>query len=363
MKTLFDPIRIGNLECKNRILRSSTWEALADEKGFMSEKQYEIYEQLAKNEIGLISTGYARVMEEDCPNAGMMGIYDDMFIPSYQKLTDLVHQHDGKIMMQIAYGGTKTTYKVGERRICAPSDIPEKSTGTQGHAMSLEDIRDLVEAHAQAARRVKESGFDAVQIHAGHGYLLNQFLSPYYNNREDQYGGSLENRARVILECYDAIRETVGKNYPVLIKLTCSDFAEEGFHFEECRKLCTMLAERGIDAIEVSGNIHGKAEKMIGQEFDQHVLTKNGFFIEYAKIIAQEQKIPVFVTGGYRDPKEMEQWLNDSEITGFGMCRSLISEPDLVSRWKSGERDKARCVFCSKCRTPEGNYCTTFERI
>lgn len=129
MKTIFDSIQIGNMECKNRILRSATWEALSDEEGFMSERQYEIYEELAKNEIGLISTGYARVMEEDCPNAGMRGIYDDKFIPSYQRLTDCVHRHGGKIMMQIAYGGTKTTYKVGERQIFAPSDIPERSTG------------------------------------------------------------------------------------------------------------------------------------------------------------------------------------------------------------------------------------------
>ena len=361
MKTIFDQIQIGNLKCKNRILRSATWEALSDEKGFMSEKQYEVYEQLAQNEIGLIATGYARVMEEDCPNAGMMGIYDDMFIPSYQKLTESVHKYGGKIMMQIAYGGSKTTYKVGERRIFAPSDIPEKSTGTKGQAMTLDNIKELITAHAQAARRVKESGFDAVQIHAGHGYLLNQFLSPYYNNREDEYGGSLENRARVILECYDAIREVVGNDYPVMIKLTCSDFSEDGFCFEECRRLCAMLEERGMDAIEVSGNIHGKAEKMIGQEYDGYKLTKNGYFVEYAKIIAEERTIPVFVTGGYRNANEMNQWLNESNLTGFGMSRPLLSEPDIVLRWKNGEDQEARCVHCSKCRTSEGNYCTIFK--
>ena len=363
MKTLFDSVRIGTMECKNRILRSATWEALSDEKGFMSEKQYEIYEALAQNEVGLISTGYARVMEDEFPNAGMMGIYDDMFIPSYQKLTEMVHQYGSKIMMQIAYGGTKTTYKVGARRIFAPSDIPEKATGTQGSKMTLEDIDDLIKAHGQAARRVKESGFDAIQIHAGHGYLLNQFLNPYYNNREDQYGGSLENRARLIFECYDAIREAVGNEYPVLIKLTCSDFSENGFHFEECKKLCAMLAQKGMDAIEVSGNIHGKAEKMIGQEYDGHAITAHGFFVEYAKEIASELNIPIYATGGYRNPKEMENWLNSSEITGFGMCRSLISEPDLVSHWKNGEDKTARCVYCSKCRTPQGNYCTTFAKI
>jgi 2,4-dienoyl-CoA reductase-like NADH-dependent reductase (Old Yellow Enzyme family) len=121
-----------------------------------------------------------------------------------------------------------------------------------------------------------------------------------------------------------------------------------------------MLEERGMNAIEVSGNVHGKAEKMIGQEYDQHAITEHGYFVEYGKVIASDLDIPVYVTGGYRNNKEMEAWLNESELTGFGMCRPLLSEPDLVSHWKNGEDKTARCVFCSKCRTPEGNYCTTF---
>lgn len=166
----------------------------------------------------------------------------------------------------------------------------------------------------------------------------------------------------MILECYDAIRNAVGKDYPVMIKLTCTDFSEEGFSFDECRALCTILAESGIDGIEISGNIHGKAEKMIGQEYDGHKLVKNGYFIEYAKIVASEQAIPVFVTGGYRDRNEMNQWLNFSDICGFGMSRPLLCEPDLISCWKKGVEKKARCVQCSKCRTPAGNYCTVFEK-
>lgn len=362
MRTLFEEVQIGSMNCRNRILRSATWEGMADERGWMSRQQYKIYEELAHNQVGLISTGYARIMESDCPNAGMMGIYDDCFIPSYQKLTALVHQYGGKIMMQIAYGGTKTTYRVGERQIFAPSDVPEKSTGTSGTPMTRADIDAVVKAHGEAARRVRNSGFDAVQIHAGHGYLLNQFLSPYYNTRTDAYGGSLENRARILLECCDAVRAAAGRDYPVLVKLTCSDFMEGGFCFDECRKVCSLLAQRGVDAIEISGNIHGKAEKMVGQVFDGYALEKHGYFLPYARVIAAEQKIPIFVTGGYRDPEEMNRWLNETEIAGFGLSRPLLSEPDLVSRWQRGEEKPARCVHCSRCRTPEGNYCTVFRR-
>lgn len=362
MRTLFDSIQIGNMHCCNRILRSATWESLSDEHGFMSEEQYKVYEILAQNQVGLISTGYARVMESDCPNAGMMGIYDDQFIPSYQKLTALVHQYDSKIMMQIAYGGTKTTYRVGARTIFAPSSVPERSTGTKGTPMTQEDITALVHAHAAAAGRVKRSGFDAVQLHSGHNYLLNQFLSPYYNTREDAYGGCLENRARLLLECCDAIRQEVGPDYPVLVKLTCTDFSEDGFHFEECRTLCAWLAQHGVDAIEISGNIHGKAEKMVGQVFDGQAITAHGYFLPYAQIIAQDLDIPVFVTGGFRDPQEMTDWLNASSLAGFGLSRPLLCQPDLVHRWAHGDTTPAQCVHCSRCRTPNGNYCTVFSK-
>lgn len=363
MRTLFDSIQIGNMHCSNRILRSATWEALADERGFMGKDQYKIYETLAQNKVGLISTGYARVMESDCPNAGMMGIYGDQFIPSYQKLTALVHQYDSKIMMQIAYGGTKTTYRVGERQILAPSAIPEISTGTVGTPMTKEDIATVIQAHGEAARRVQQSGFDAVQIHGGHSYLLNQFLSPYYNRRIDEYGGCLENRARLLLNCCDAVRHAVGNDYPILVKITCTDFFDGGFHFNDCRTLCSMLAAHGVNAIEISGNIHGKAETMGGQSFDGQPILKHGYFLRYAEKIAQEQEIPIFVTGGFRDPEEMTAWLNASNITGFGMSRPLLCEPDLVYRWTQGKKDCARCVHCSRCRTPSGNYCTVFDRF
>ncbi|OUQ56967.1 oxidoreductase [Tyzzerella sp. An114] len=360
MSSVFDNINIGNINCKNRILRSATWEALADEKGFMSDKQYEIYEELAKNDVGLISTGYARIMESDCPNAGMMGIYDDCFIPSYKKLTDIVHKHNGKIMMQIAYGGTKTTYKVNERTIFCPSGVPEITTGTKGKEMTIDDIKLVAKAHGEAARRVKESGFDAVQIHAGHNYLLNQFLSPYYNRRADEYGGSIENRARAVIECYDEVRKAVGKDYTVMIKITCTDFTEGGFSFDDCLTFCKMLEKKGIDCIEISGNIHGKAEKMAGYEFDGHSILKDGYFVEYGKIIADKVNVPIYVTGGFRSPEYMNKILSKTNISGFGISRPFLTEPDLVKRWILGDTKKAKCVHCSKCRTPEGNYCTVF---
>lgn len=362
MANIWEELQIKNMKCKNRFLRSATWEALADKEGYISDRQREIYVELAKNQVGLICTGYARVDKGDYPNAGMMGIYDDCFIPQYQKLTEEVHKQGSAIMMQIAYGGTKTTYEVEGRTIFAPGEVAEKATGVIGTPMTKEDIETLTKEYALAAKRVKESGFDAVQIHGGHSYLLNQFLSPYYNNRTDEYGGTLENRYRILDEIIAAMRNEVGDAFPIAIKVTCSDFFEGGLTFEEAKKVCQLLETSGVDMIEVSGNIHGKAQKMIGTEFDGHKIEDGGFFYEYAKEIAEIVSVPVYTTGGYSDLAAIEQKMAESNLAGVGICRPLMCEPDLIKRWEDGNIEKAKCVHCSQCRTEKANYCTVFRK-
>lgn len=361
-KSLWDSVQIGTMVCPNRFLRSATWENMADEAGHMSEKQYDIYRTLAENHVGLICTGYARIMKEEYPNAGMMGIYDDCFIEEYKRLTDMVHGCGSKIMMQIAYGGTKTTYRVGERMIFAPSHVAERSTGNVGKTMTVEEIHQVVRAHAMAAARVKESGFDAVQLHAAHSYLVNQFLSPYYNQRRDAYGQSLDHRMRILRELYKAVRREVGEDFPILIKITCSDFFEGGLPFSDVLKICKELEKMGFDGLEISGNIHGKAEGMIGERWDGHTLLDGGYFVEYAREIAEECQIPVYVTGGCKEPVQLEKWLNETKLAGYGISRPLLAEPNLIQRWMEGDWKKAKCLHCSKCRTKEGNYCVVFQK-
>ncbi|TDT63585.1 NADH:flavin oxidoreductase [Fonticella tunisiensis] len=363
MKTLFEETKLGNIALKNRFVRSATWENMTTKDGHMTEKLYKIYEDLAKGEVGLIITGYANVVKEEQPNPGMMGIYDDSFIDEYKQLTNLVHSYDSKIIMQIAYGGTKTTFNLGERVIYAPSEVAEKSTNVIGKAMTKEEINYIVNAFADAGRRVKESGFDGVEIHGAHTYLINQFLSPYYNRRTDEYGGSLENRMRFLLEIYYKMREKVGEDFPILVKLTASEFFEGGLSFEETRLICKKLEEIGIDAIEISGNIHGKAKSMVGEVFDDHEIQEEGYFLEYAKIISNEINVPIITVGGFKNINNIEKILNETNIDYFALSRPLLAEPHLIKRWKDGDRRPAICVRCSKCRTPEGNYCTVFNTL
>lgn len=360
MKQLFEQCKIGGIALENRLMRSATWERMADEKGHLTEPLRRLYVNLAKSGIGLISTGYTRVLEEEQPNPQMMGIYDDSFVDEYRELVEAVHKEKAKILMQLAYGGTKTDFRVGERVIYSPDIIPGPE-GVEGTPASREDIARLVKAYVDAAFRVKEAGFDAVQIHLAHHYLLNQFLSPHYNQRKDEYGGSLENRMRIVREIYEAVRERVGRDFPVWVKITCADFMADGSSFEEIVAMCREYEKWGIDAIEVSGNIHGKAEKLCGKIVEGKEISKKGYFYEFAKVLAREVKIPVILTGGIRNPEDMEEMLYDSGIQGFGLCRPLLAEPELVKRWKTGDRSSAKCVHCSKCRTKDGNHCVVFK--
>lgn len=357
MSALYTETRIGNMALKNRFIRSATWENMATEDGRMTDKLYAIYEELAKGEVGLIVTGYANIVEEEKPNAGMMGMYNDSFIAEYKKLTELVHRNDAKIVMQLAYGGTKTTHNVGERVIYAPSEVCERGTQTLGKAMTQDEIDYIVQAFAQASRRAQESGFDGVEIHAAHTYLINQFLSPYYNRREDQYGGSLDNRMRLLLEIYAEIRKLAGDEYPILVKLTASEFFDGGLTFDETRIICKKLEAVGVDAIIISGNIHGKANTMIGEHFDGYAIQEEGYFHEYGHVISEEVNVPVITVGGLTDFYAIEDIANKTNIQYFALSRPLLSEPYLIKRWKEGDRAPVECERCSKCRTRSGNFC------
>ncbi|KZL93603.1 NADH:flavin oxidoreductase [Clostridium magnum] len=363
MKTLFEETKLGNITIPNRFIRSATWENMATEEGHITEELYRIYEELAKGDVGLIITGYANIVKEEKPNPGMMGIYNDSFINEYKQLTNLVHSYGSKIIMQIAYGGTKTTFNLGERVIYAPSEVAERSTNVIGKAMTKEDINYIVNAFADAGKRVKESGFDGVEIHGAHTYLINQFLSPYYNKRTDEYGGNLENRMRFLLEIYYKMREKLGNNFNILVKLTASDFFQDGLTFEETRLICKKLEEIGVDAIEISGNIHGKAKSMVGQVFNDHEIQKEGYFLEYAKVISNEINVPIITVGGFKNIDNIEKILNETNIDYFALSRPFLAEPYLIKRWKDGDKRPAICASCSKCRTSEGNYCTIFNKL
>jgi 2,4-dienoyl-CoA reductase-like NADH-dependent reductase (Old Yellow Enzyme family) len=356
MKKLFEKTEIGEMVLENRFVRSATWERLASEEGEPKEDLFQVYENLARGEIGLIITGLSSIIEEEQPHPGMMGIYNDRFQGIYKRLTKRVHDLGGQIVMQIGYGGTRTHFQPETRMIWGPSEIPELNTGVVAKEMSLEDIATLIRAFGDAAERIKKAGFDGVQVHGAHGYLLGQFLSPYHNRRVDRYGGTILNRSRLMLDVYTEIRSRVSFSFPIMFKINTTDCIPEGATFQDCLYTCGELAEMGIDAIELSGGVKMAGDPCSPVRFVASE-AEEAYFAKEATAIAGELDVPVILVGGLRSPNLMERLLNDTKIECFAMSRPFLAEPQLIARWRSGDFSKSKCLSCNQCKTDKGNFC------
>ena len=353
MKTIFDKTNLANLNLKNRIFRSAVWENLANN-GHMTEELFALYENLAKGGVGSIITSFSSVLENDLPAPNMLCIYDDSFIDDYIQLTEKVHSYGAKIFLQIVAGGSQGRNNINSgKTIYGPSAHKNPITGIEAVEMTQEDINNLVDQFKNAAIRAKKSGFDGIQIHAAHGYLLSQFLNPFYNKREDEYGGDVDGRARILIDVYLSIREVVGDDFIVGIKINCDDFEDEGLNFGESSWVCERLAMMGLDFIEVSGANPSRTISSSSEE---------SYFKVFANIIAQNTQIPTILVGGNRGIDGMEEILNNSSIDYFSLARPFISEPNLVKRWEEGDTRKSKCISCNKCRVPSKKIECIFNR-
>lgn len=342
---LFEKAKIGNMEVKNHFLKSATWEKRATEDSHMTEYLYEHYKELAEGGVGTIILSYAHVLSTEQPNPNMLGMYDDSFIPEYKKLTEIVHKEGAKIVAQLVYGGNMTSYKVEGRDILSPSGIPLREDRPTGRPFDNDDVKELIEGFKKAAIRAKEAGFDGVQIHAAHGYFFSQTISPVYNKREDSYG---ENKGKLIYEVYEGIREVVGEDYPIWIKINCKDFLPGGSEVEDIIKICKKLEKLGIDAIEVSGG-HGI---IASETFARKKILKledEGTFEKETIAIAQAVNVPVIMVGGVRSIEYMNNISENTKIKYFSLARPLICERDLINKWSKNPEKRARCVSCGNC--------------
>ncbi|XMB66689.1 NADH:flavin oxidoreductase [Mycoplasmatota bacterium zrk1] len=355
---VFEKTSIGNLTLKNRLWRSATWLGLTTEDGHLTPEIIERYRALAVGGVGTIITGLSVIMNEEQPYPKMLSIYSDDFIPEYKEFTDMIHSCGANIIMQMGYGGSTTSIPADKRTIWGPSSVMNPSSGIIPVEMTKENIKEFVKAMGKAAKRAKIAGFDGVQIHAAHGYLLTQFLSPYFNTRLDEYGGCIEDRARIILEALKSMKKQVGADFPIFIKMHSDDqWGDKGLSEKESLWVAKELEKNGIAGIEFSG---GNIDPESGNSASRSKLFKvenQSYFKEQTSRIAAELNIPVISVGGHRNIMMMEEILNNSNISYFSLSRPLHSEPDLPNKWKENPEHKARCVSCNNCWTKNGNYC------
>jgi 2,4-dienoyl-CoA reductase-like NADH-dependent reductase (Old Yellow Enzyme family) len=365
MNRLFEPGTIGSMTLKNRMVRSATWEGMCDPEGRPTKKLTQYYDNLAKGGIGLIISGYTYVSLEGKQSPGKMGLYSDDFKSEFKEMTRVVHDAGCKIAMQLVHAGGQAKAKFAGSTPVAPSGIEAAQYSEKPLQLTESQIDDIVQAFGKAALRAKQYGFDGVQIHGAHGYLINQFLSPLTNNRQDQYGGSIENRCRFLMEVYDEIRQMVGKDFTVFIKLNAADYLEQGLELEDALFAAKMLSQKGIDAIEVSaGTGASKKKSPIRIKIDQP--EKEAYNLEVSLAVKNVVSCPVISVGGFRSYKVSRQTLEKHGLDFISFSRPLIREPGLPLRWQQGDLEPAACISCNACFKPAyfkgGIYCVAKEK-
>ena len=356
---LFEPITISQLSIPNRFVRSATHEWLALDDGTPTSQIGDIYEELAKGGVGLIITGYSYVNPHGKSSDKQQGIYEDRFIIPYSGIVERVHAHGSKIVAQIVHGGRQSLVSKDNPVALAPSAVIDTSSGITPREMTESEILATIEDFAQAALRVKKAGFDGVQLHCAHGFLLSEFISPHTNRRDDGWGGSVENRTRIIVTIIKRIHELVGgdggEDFSILVKLNVMDGVDGGLDAPECVEIARILADNGVCAIEVSGGIMEAGSVMSRPGINS--ADKEAYFKKYAKMIRDAVDIPIILVGGIRTRVVMESLIEDGYADMISMSRPLILEPDLVAKLKSGKVDGASCVSCNKCFDPRGIRC------
>lgn len=340
LESLSQPLslRCGTV-IKNRIGKSAMSEALATLDNRPTQLLVDLYAAWAKGGTGLVITGNVMVDRLALGEPGNVAIEDERDLAMLRQWAELGSRNDTQIWVQLNHPGKQSPNMVTKQPV-APSAIPLadkfSSYFNPPRELSHAEIEALIQRFATAAAVVKKAGFTGVQIHGAHGYLVSQFLSPHHNQRQDQWGGSLENRARFVMEIYRAIRRQVGDDYPVSIKLNSADFQRGGFTEEESMRVVEMLDEAGMDLIEISGGTY-EAPEMTGKNVKASTKAREAYFMEYAENIRARVKTALMVTGGFRSAEGMSEALASGATDMIGLARPLAVEPDFSARLLSGE--------------------------
>ena len=391
---VFTPARIGQLEIKNRLVRSATYERAATSKGEVSDFLVDLYRTLGKGGVGLIITGIAGVYPKGLASERIIRADNDDLIAGLRKIPQAVREvaPDCRVLLQLHHPGRQVIHQEDIAKLMpvlppalmayirkhpeviapegeaspvveptAPSAVYDATFDRTPRALTPDEIEEIIEAFAEGVRRAQEAGFDGVQLHAAHGYLLSSFLSPRTNQRMDQYGGSTENRTRIVKDIYQRARKKVGDRFPMLVKINTTDFLPEGIDLNEAVRVGKLLSEVGFNAIETSGGMWEawtrKREELgwlpvMVPESRTGIKTQDqeAYFLPGAKALKEKTNTTVILVGGLRSFSKIEEVLNSKAVDFISMSRPFIRQPDLPDLWRCGEGpDKAECISCNAC--------------
>lgn len=344
-RSLFEPYRLGTMELKNRIVMPPMATHFAGEDGSVNDRHIAYYLRRVRGGVGYITFEHTGILRQGRAFPNMALIDKDQHIPSFRKLVEAVHREGGKIVIQINHAGRQTSSSFTGSPIVAPSPIPCPVRKEMPRELSIEEIQTIVEAFGSAARRVKETGADGVEIHMAHGYLINQFLSPFSNRRTDEYGGSLEGRMRMAVEVLRAVRNQVGPEFTVLCRLSADEYVEGGLTLEETKEIAKVLERNGADGLHISACIAAS-----GYLNHPPYYAEEGVFVHLAQGIKSVVSIPVITVGRIRTPALANKIIEEKKADLVSMGRALIADPDLPIKAYQGKTDEIiPCISCNRC--------------
>lgn len=345
MTELFTPAKIGSCEIPNRLIVPAMVVNLCTEDGMITDRYIKYIEEKAKGGWGMVITEDYAVNENAKGYQFIPGLYNDAQIEGNKKLTETIHKYDTKLFCQMYHPGRQSKHAVnGNVQPVAPSAIKDPFCMDLPREITREEIHQIVRDFGDTARRVKESGFDGIEIHAAHGYLISEFLSPFTNKRVDEYGGCFENRTRILDEVYAAIRENVGDDFPVQVRISANEYLLGGRTEADTYELVRHLDELGVDAIHVSNGMYASP---VIRQIIAPMYTEHAFNMDTAEQIKKLVSCPVIVTNRINDPKMADTILKMGKADFIGMGRGSLADPHLPAKAKAGEFEKIRyCIGC-----------------
>lgn len=339
---LLSPIKIRNLEIKNRCVIPPMGTNLGNRDGTVNEKNLAYIKRRAESGIGLVITEIMGIHPSGCVG---LGIYDDKFIPGLKQFVDVIHEAGSKVAIQLHHAGREAFFQLKKGEALGPSAEASFIYRIPPKEMSLEDIEMIIRSFGEGAARAKKAGADAVEIHAAHGYLLTQFLSAHANTRKDQYGGSFRDRARFVIEVVAEVRKHVGPDFPVLVRISAEEFIKNGYEVEDVISILPDLVAAGTDAIHASIGTHGSPGGITSAPAEYEA----GWNVWRAKKIKEVVDIPVIAVGRFTDPRPADKVIADGEADMVAFGRQVLADPDFLNKAREGRFDDIRrCLACNQ---------------
>jgi 2,4-dienoyl-CoA reductase-like NADH-dependent reductase (Old Yellow Enzyme family)/thioredoxin reductase len=345
LPSLFSPIKIKSLELANRVVMPPMGTNLGNVDGTVSEANLAYIKRRARGGAGLIITEISSVHPSGSAIANELGAYEDRFIPGLKKIADAVHAAGSKVALQLHHAGRESLYLLQEGKAIAPSAIRSLVFGLTPREITREEIQEIIAAFGTAAFRAREVGFDAVEVHGAHGYLLTQFLSALSNKRDDEYGGSLINRSRFMIEVLQEVRRRVGEDFPVSLRLSVEECIKDGYTFEDIRPILPNLVKAGADILHASLGTHGSPAGITSAPFEY----QPGFNVWRAEKLKEAVGVPVIAVGRFTDPSLANEVIarGEADLVAFG--RQYLADPDFLIKAREGRpEDIRKCIACNQ---------------